>query len=405
MKKIYLAAFIAASILTFSSCGNNSAHSEATEEHAGHDHDEDDDHDHDHEAGEEHDHDHDGHEHHPGEIAFSKAQAEAAGLAVENVAAAPFSSVIKSGGQIQAPQGDEQTVVATSAGVVTFANNSISEGMSVRAGETLATVSAKNLQDGDPQVKARIAYETAEKELKRAERLIGDKIISAREYEQARSNYETAKAIYQAQAGSTGANGVRISAGMTGFLKQLLVSQGQYVAVGQPIAVIAQNRRLQLKALVPESRYKQLRTVTSANFKPAYDKETTYKLSDLNGRLISYGKSTSESSAFIPVIFEFDNVGDLIPGSYVDVYLLGQVTENVISVPLSAVTEEQGLYFVYVKIEDEAYVKRQVTLGDNNGERIVIKSGLSEGEPVVVKGAYNVKMASVTTAIPHGHQH
>jgi RND family efflux transporter MFP subunit len=405
MKKIYLAAFIAASFLTFSSCGNNSAHSEATEEHAGHDHDEDDDHDHDHEAGEEHDHDHDGHEHHPGEIAFSKAQAEAAGLAVENVAAAPFSSVIKSGGQIQAPQGDEQTVVATSAGVVTFANNSISEGMSVRAGETLATVSAKNLQDGDPQVKARIAYETAEKELKRAERLIGDKIISAREYEQARSNYETAKAIYQAQAGSTGANGVRISAGMTGFLKQLLVSQGQYVAVGQPIAVIAQNRRLQLKALVPESRYKQLRTVTSANFKPAYDKETTYKLSDLNGRLISYGKSTSESSAFIPVIFEFDNVGDLIPGSYVDVYLLGQVTENVISVPLSAVTEEQGLYFVYVKIEDEAYVKRQVTLGDNNGERIVIKSGLSEGEPVVVKGAYNVKMASVTTAIPHGHQH
>jgi RND family efflux transporter MFP subunit len=403
MKKIYLAAFIAASFLTFSSCGNHSAHSEATEEHAGHDHDEDDDHDH--EAGEEHDHDHEGHEHHPGEIAFSKAQAEAAGLIVENVAAAPFCSVIKSSGQIQAPQGDEQTVVATSAGVVTFANNSISEGMSVRAGETIATVSAKNLQDGDPQVKARIAYEAAEKELKRAERLIGDKIISAREYEQARSNYETAKAIYQAQAGSAGANGVRISAGMAGFVKQLLVSQGQYVAVGQPIAVIAQNRRLQLKALVPESRYKQLRTVNSANFKPAYDKETTYKLSDLNGRLISYGKSTSESSAFIPVIFEFDNVGDLIPGSYADVYLLGQSTENVISVPLSSVTEEQGLYFVYVKIEDEAYVKRQVTLGDNNGERIVIKSGLKEGEPVVVNGAYNVKMASVTTAIPHGHQH
>jgi RND family efflux transporter MFP subunit len=351
------------------------------------------------------DHDHEGGGHPAYEIAFTKAQAKAADLRIETTTAAPFHSAFKVGGQIQAPQGDETTIAATAAGVLSFANGSITEGVEVRAGETLATVSSKNIQDGDPALKAKIAYETAEKAYRRAERLAAENIVSTKELEAAKANYETAKAVYQAQSGNMTAQGVRIPVTKGGYLKQLLVSQGEYVAVGQPIAVVSQNRRLQLKAMVPESRFAQLRSVNSANFIPAYDAESTFRLENLNGKLISYGKSATDNSAFIPVIFEFDNVGNLIPGSYAEVYLLGQSVGNVISVPLSAVTEEQGLYFVYVKIEEEAFEKRQVELGDTDGERVVIRSGLKEGEPVVVHGAYNVKLASVSTAIPHGHSH
>ena len=368
-------------------------------------------HNHDH-AGEEASHneaehaEEEGHRHdHAGEIAFTKEQAKAAGLAIETVTPSTFHTVIRTSGQIVAPQGDEQTVVATASGVLTYSRGSIDEGMAVKAGEAIASVSAKHLQDGDPAVNARAAFETAEREYQRAERLVADKIISAKEYEQAKLNYETARNAYHAQASSMTSRGIAIAPGMGGYIKQLLVAQGEYVTVGQPIAVVTRDRRLQLKAFVPESEYGNLRTISSANFVSPSDKNVVHSLASLNGKLVSYGHSLSDNGAFVPAVFEFDNVGNILPGSYVEVFLIGAERPNTITIPLPAITEEQGLHFVYVQEHDEDYVKRQVTLGDSDGLRRVVISGLKPGEKVVAKGAYNVKLASMSTEIPHGHSH
>ncbi|MEG1794781.1 MAG: efflux transporter periplasmic adaptor subunit, partial [Rikenellaceae bacterium] len=102
---------------------------------------------------------------------------------------------------------------------------------------------------------------------------------------------------------------------------------------------------------------------------------------------------------------EFDNIGDIVTGSFAEVYLLSTPQKDVISIPISALTEEQGLYFVYLQIDEEGYKKQEVTLGDNNGERIRIVSGLKSGDKVVVKGAYQVKLASVSSVVPEGHNH
>ena len=347
-----------------------------------------------------------GHGHdHAGEISFTKEQAKAAGLAIETVTPSTFHTVIRTSGQIVAPQGEEQTVVATASGILAYYRGSIAEGMAVKAGEAIASVSAKHLQDGDPAVNARAAFETAEREYQRAARLVADKIISAKEYEQAKLNYETARNAYHAQAASMTSRGIAISSGMSGYVKQLLVAQGEYVTVGQPIAVVTRDRRLQLKAFVPESEYGSLRTISSANFVSPSDRNVLHRLASLNGRLVSYGRSLSDNGAFVPAVFEFDNVGDILSGSYVEVFLIGAARNNTITVPLSAITEEQGLYFVYVQEHDEDYVKRQVTLGDSDGLRRVVISGLKPGEKVVAKGAYNVKLASMSTEIPHGHSH
>ena len=55
------------------------------------------------------------------------------------------------------------------------------------------TISARNLYEGDPVAKAKITYETALKEFKRAEGLVKDKIISEKEFEQSRLKYENAR--------------------------------------------------------------------------------------------------------------------------------------------------------------------------------------------------------------------
>ena len=50
-------------------------------------------------------------------------------------------------------------------------------------------------------------------------------------------------------------------------------------------------------------------------------------------------------------------------------------------------------------------MKREVRLGDDNGVRTEILQGLQAGEEVVVKGAMQVRLAAMSSAIPVGHSH
>ncbi len=398
---LYITGILITIAFLFSGCHSGNKHHTSSDVKDAHEHL------HDHGQGHSKD---DGHNHghstaaHTDEIHFTRQQAEAVGLEVEEVARGTFSYVIRTSGQIQAAQGDEVVIAATSNGIVSFTNPSLTDGSSVKAGQSIVTISAKNLLEGDPATKARIEFETAEKEFQRAELLVKDQIISSKEFEQTRLRYETAKTAYNAQASDMTANGVRVTSPINGYIKNRMVAQREYVSVGQPIATVSQNRRLQLRAEVSEKHYKTVKNITGANFKPAYDNQV-YKLSDLDGRLLSFGRAADGQSFFIPVTFEFDNIGDILPGAFTEVYLLANPQNDVISVPASSLTEEQGLYFVYLQLDEEGYIRQEVKPGQSNGERIEILSGLKEGDRVVTTGVYQVKLAAISSVMPEGHTH
>lgn len=355
----------------------------------------------------EHEHDsddHTNHDHSEDFIYFTQDQADAARVAVEVIQLDTFRQVIKTSGQVLSGRGDEATVSATATGIVSFSKSSIASGSAVKAGESVVTISSNSLPDGDPIAKAKIAYETALKEYERASSLVKDQIISVKEYEQIRLMYETAKMNYEAQASNYSANGVRVTSSLGGFIKNLYVNQGDFVTVGQPIATISQNKKLQLRAEVSETYFSRISTINDANFKMAYDNKL-YKLSELNGKLISHGKASDGESFYIPITFEFDNIGNIIAGSFAEIFLLSTPQIDVISAPVSAITEEQGLYFVYIKTDDEHYRKQEVTLGETDGARVLIKSGLNAGDIVVTNGVYQVKLAATPSVIPEGHTH
>lgn len=410
MKKIYFV-FLATAYL-LAGCQAKSVHTEHDHEHhheeeTEHAHEEH-NHEHDHEHGEdEHNHEHEeaGESHAAGEIVFKKANAEAIGLQTEEMTPAAFSEVLKTSGQIQAAQGSESVVVATVPGVVTLGTTRLMDGTAVQKGQTILSLASRTLSDGDVALRLKNAYETARKEYERMKGLVADKIVSEKDFEQARLAYENAKVAYEAVNGKHSSNGVAVTATMSGFLKNILVKEGDYVAVGQPLATISQNNRLVLRADVSEKYYAHIPMMRSAYFKTPYD-DQVYKLDELNGRFLSYGKSSANNSFYIPVLFEFDNKGAIIPGSFVEVYLLGNPMESVLSVPHSALVEEQGLFFVYIRLDEECYKKQEVSLGADNGERVQILSGLKTGDQVVTKGAYQIKLASASNAIPaHSHSH
>lgn len=348
----------------------------------------------------------DKHELHAGEIIFTPAQAKAAGLRTETVRPGEFVNVIEVGGQILPSAGGERTVVATASGVVAFAGESLAEGCPVKAGQTLALISSSQLQDGDAVKKAKAEYEAAESDCRRAELLAEGQVVSRKQLEQARLRYETARAAYMGLAAHIGAGGVRVSAGISGYVKSVMVQPGDYVSVGAPLFTITQSRRLRLRADVPEQYLRQAQNVVSANFATSTS-DTVFSLSQLNGVVLSCAQSLDAGTACLPVTFEFDNRGEFISGSCAVVWLLGQRRESVISVPVAAIAESQGFYYVYLKVngEKDAYVRREVALGDSDGKRVEIKRGLKAGEQVVVAGAHQVRLAAQSGAIPEGHSH
>ena len=80
--------------------------------------------------------------------------------------------------------------------------------------------------------------------------------------------------------------------------------------------------------------------------------------------------------------------------------------EEALVVPVSALVDEDGRAVAFVQVSGETFEKRDLTLGIRDGAFVQVLSGLAEGERVVTKGAYAIRLASVSTTIPaHGHAH
>ena len=339
-------------------------------------------------------------ENHSDEILMTPQQAEAAGVKVKIIEPETFQQVIKTSGQVQAAQGDESVAVASVSGIISF-RGLVVDGMSTNRGTSILTISSKNMVDGDPVQRARIAYEASKKEYERMKSLVVNKIVSEKDFLQAQQAYENAQINYNAIGGNSTGNGVAITSPISGYIKSLFVNEGDYVEIGQPLFSVTQNKKLFLRADVSEKYYSYLRNINSANFCTPYN-NTVYALKDLNGKLLSYGKAAGNN--YIPVTFEFDNKIDIIPGSFVEIYLLSSSMDNILSIPRTALTEEQGSFFVYLKVDEEGYRKQLVTIGMDNGQSVQILSGINGGDLVVTEGAYQVKLASVSAAMPsHSH--
>ena len=360
-------------------------HEEETEQHAG-------------EAGDDHDH--------GDEIILTPEKARAAGVKVETIKPGTFHGVIHTSGKVLSASCDETTVVATISGRVSYKNH-VSEGLKVAGGMPLFSITSAGMQvaDGDPVQRARIDYERAERDYTRARLLVKDKIISEKDLAVAKAEYEAARLTYTSVQKTRSAGGVVVTAPRGGYVKQCLVAGGDYVEAGQPLAVITQNKHLYLRAEIPEREFKELNKIRCAKFRTSYS-DRLYDITDMGGHIQSYGRSAEVNNSYIPVVFEFNNTGDVVQGSYAEIYLITQERENVLTLPLTALTEEQGVHYIYIQVDKEGYRKQEVTLGESDGERVEILSGLKKGDKVVTKGAIQVKLASAANAIPaHNHNH
>ena len=437
MKKIFLVIALIAGLV---SCrldnGHNHEHSADSHQHSAscshnhnHEHSAD---SHQHSADCNHDHNHDAHnheaethnhnlahssqpaahshEHNHGDdaITFPIDQQKKIDFEVVEVVTEPLYQVIRTSAQIVPSQESEKILTATTSGIVTFESKDIVHGLDVKSGQVLFSIDNDEMADDNLSTRreeVEVEYEKAKLDYERKQALAEDKIISESELLDAKAEYLKAKKHYDNMLKNYPEGKTLHRATISGSIGEVLVSNNSYVEAGQAIMTLTQNDKLYLRADLQSKYYPVLKDIKTANVKT--NEGIVYSLNDLGGRLLSYGKTTDVNNPLIPVTFEVKNNGNLIPGSFVEIFITAESDKMGVMLPNSAIVEEMGIYCVFVQTCVDSFEKRIVTKGVTDGNKTQILKGIAAGERVVSKGAVNVKLAQGSAALdPHaGHVH
>ncbi len=320
-----------------------------------------------------------------------------------------FGQVIKTTAQIQSAQGDEILVTAKANGIVAFTGNGVLEGANISDGQTLFTIKGSGLADNNSAVRyaeAQNNFEKSKAEYERAKILAEDKIVSEKELLEARTSFYNTKSVFENLSQNFTSSGQTVTSPMNGFVKYLFVKNGQYVEAGQPVVIISQNKILLLRAEVQQKYATYLRSISTANIRTT-ENNKTYTLEELNGKVLSFGKTTTSDNYLIPVSIQINNSASFVPGGFVELFLKTVSDSKALTLPNTSLLEEQGVFFVYVQLTPELFEKREIKTGATDGIRTEILSGISENERIVTSGAIMVKLAQTTGTLDahSGHVH
>lgn len=341
-----------------------------------------------------------------GEVTFTKEQAWRGDFMVREMVPHPFSSVLKASGEILTIPGEKKNVASPGSGMIHFPDTRLVQGSRVDKGQLLFAITAGTLEGDNFQLRYR-EYENrldnSRTEYRRHRQLYEQQVIPERQYLESRTTYISDSIRFYNLAGKADSGGLQVVAPAAGYVHHLNVSEGQYVESGQLLATLSSDRELMLRADVPQQHYSLLKEIVTARFRPAFT-DRIYSIDELHGSLMARGSSVAENDHYIPLYFQVENDGTLLEGAFAECYLITAPRKESLAIPETAILEEQGNHYVYVQATGESFTKRPVRLGDFDGLRTEVLSGVDRGERVVTRGAMLLKSASMVT-VEAGHEH
>ncbi|PWD98452.1 efflux RND transporter periplasmic adaptor subunit [Marinilabilia rubra] len=337
-------------------------------------------------------------------VSFLKEQAWKTQFATEVVNRQPFYSVIRTSGKVKSQPQAETTVNAQAEGT---ANLMAALGENISKGDLLAVISGAGIENNLSRKlkESQIAFDKSKSDYLRTKPLADDQVVSQKDFLEVKARYQQDSLHYYQMTKLITQDGLKITAPHSGFVSNVKVNNGNFVKNGTPILSITSSSQILIETYVNQSDYKKVPEIFDAHFSiPEKGKPVTLK--DIQGKVIGKNPFVKKNNTRIPVIFSGKNNGDLMPGMFLEAYLKTGSKDNALVVPLSAILEEQGQYYVFVQTGGESFVKREITIANNDGIRAEIKEGLKSGERVVTQGAYQIKLASMAGELPlHGHTH
>ncbi len=284
------------------------------------------------------------------------------------------------------------------------------EGDEVAAGQLLFQVDPKPYRSALTSAQAelmrdQVAWETADRDLRRMADLAANSYATTQEAEQARSTALGLKATLQADSGAEGRARINlerasIRAPIAGRTGGVLVREGNLVraASGASLVQINQLAPILVRFAVPATQLPAVRRAGSGLAVRAVPVGDSTAVSQ--GTLVFIDNAVDSMSGTILLKARFSNrTHALWPGGLVRVVLTVTVETKALVVPVSAVlTGQQGASVFVLGDSGRVHLKR-VTVGYTDDSVVVLTSGVAEGERVVITGQVRLTDGARATAV------
>jgi cobalt-zinc-cadmium efflux system membrane fusion protein len=290
----------------------------------------------------------------------------------------------------------------------------------VEAGQVLALVqppfsdfAAKLIEAEAETLRAQVAVEQADATVARLRKLVAENARPARELADAefaqrtaRANVEASKSLRAAYAksGATlapdGLPVFELRSPISGTVVRVAAAAGENVHTEIPVFTVLDPSRVWIEARVSEADLGRLGGSRAALFETPDAPGVLRPAGDAPAFI---APEVDPATRTVTLVYE---AADLRIGTALTLHVETARAEEALAVPASAVVDEEGRFVAFVQLSGETFERRDIVLGIRDAGFVQVTSGLKEGERVVVKGAYAVRLASVSTSIPaHGHSH
>lgn len=252
-------------------------------------------------------------------------------------------------------------------------------------------------------VNARVTLELAEKNLRRAEKLIESGDVSRSTYDEQKARRDQLKEVYEAAISLGRQNFAAVATAranvenaqsqlglarrnlsyalvfspIDGYVAERTADLGEYVSPSSKVATIVRINPLRIRIDIPEQAIPEVRVGQSVSV-------TTSAWPDKNfsGRIARISPNVSPTSRTLTVEAEVENgSGVLKPGQFASVRILQQRAEPAVLVPARAVRTESGVSRIFV-IKDGHAQQRLVQLGQSESDLVEVKGGVAADEQV-----------------------
>lgn len=250
---------------------------------------------------------------------------------------------------------------------------------------------------------AKVAYDLAEKNLRRFEQLLESGDISRSAYDQQRAQRDQLREQYQAvltqanqsyaavqtaraaaqaaqvqvQQAQKGIRDVTIYSPISGYVTERAADVGEFVSTSSKVATVARTNPLRVRIDIPEQAIATVRPGQSVSVSVS-----TYPDRSFAGRVARVSPSVSSQSRTLTVEAEVENGENLLkPGQFATIRVLQSQSDPAVLVPARAVRTDGTTSRLYV-IQDGVARERLVATGRQDGDLLEIKGNVSAGDLV-----------------------
>lgn len=253
----------------------------------------------------------------------------------------------------------------------------VEEGQAVETGQTLVQLDDRDYRTRLARIEAN--YQLAKLDYNRTAALAKMKATSISKLDSIQAQLKDLEA--QVSEAQLALSRTRITSPLCCLLNEINAKQGNFVAVGDPVARILQLDQVKVTVGIPESDVADIFDLDKA--------DVIIEALDglrVTGHKIFLSRQPRNLARLYNLELRVPNPdGRILPGMFARVELVKQVFNRALAIPLYAVITQGDDRFVYIEKESRAK-KRNIKLGALIGWQVQVTSGLKAGERVIVVG-------------------